>query len=60
MTPDQLTTQLMGATSAAIYTVIATFVILKIVQATIGLRVDGTSETRGLDLAEHEERGYTM
>ena len=56
----QLTTQLMAATSAAIYTVIATFVILKVVQLTIGIRVDGDSETRGLDLAEHEERGYIL
>jgi Amt family ammonium transporter len=57
---SQVVTQLKGAVSAAIYTMIATFVILKLVQLTIGLRVDGTSETRGLDLADHEERGYIL
>lgn len=56
----QVTTQVMGAASAAIYTVIATFVILKVIQLTIGLRVDGSSETKGLDLTEHEERGYIL
>ena len=56
----QVVTQLKGAVSAAIYTIIATYVILKAIQLTIGLRVDGTSESRGLDLAEHEERGYIL
>ncbi len=53
-------TQLSAAVSAALYTIVATFVILKIVQLTIGIRVDGNSETRGLDLSEHEERGYIL
>ena len=58
--PDQLLTQAMAAGSAAIYTIVATFVILKVIQLAIGLRVDGNSETRGLDLSEHEERGYIL
>lgn len=53
-----LTTQTIGAVSAAIYTIIATVVILKLVQAVVGLRVDVNQEIRGLDLSEHEERGY--
>ena len=56
----QVLTQLKGAVSAAIYAMIATYIILKLVQLTIGIRVDGTAETRGLDLAEHEERGYIL
>lgn len=56
----KVTTQLLAATSAAIYTIIVTFVILKILQLTIGIRVDGNAEVRGLDLAEHEERGYIL
>ena len=53
-------TQIVGASSAAIYTIIATIVILKLTQLLVGLRVDATTETRGLDLAEHEERGYIL
>ncbi len=56
----QVFTQLKGAIVAAIYTVIATYIVLKLVQVTIGLRVDGDAETRGLDLSEHEERGYIL
>ena len=56
----QVTTQLLGAATAAVYTIIATFIILKAIQMTIGIRVDGTAETRGLDLVEHEERGYIL
>lgn len=55
-----LVTQSMGAVTAAIYTVVATIVILKLVEALVGLRVDGETERRGLDLAEHEERGYIL
>lgn len=56
----KVTTQVMAAASAAVYTIVATFIILKVIQVTIGIRCDGTSETRGLDLAEHEERGYIL
>ncbi|MGB7342739.1 MAG: ammonium transporter [Pirellulaceae bacterium] len=57
---SQLKYQVMAAVSCAIYTVIATYVILKLIQLTIGIRVDGAAEDRGLDLAEHEERGYIL
>ncbi len=57
---SHLATQTIAAVSAAIYTVIATIIILKIVEILVGLRVDGDQETRGLDLAEHEERGYIL
>lgn len=57
---ESVWTQLVGASSAAIYTIIATIVILKLTQLLVGLRVDATTETRGLDLTEHEERGYIL
>ena len=34
------------------------FGLLKAIDAVIGLRVDGESESRGLDLSLHEESGY--
>jgi Amt family ammonium transporter len=39
---------------------IVTFVILKVIDAIVGLRVDLEAEVGGLDLAEHSEAGYTM
>jgi Amt family ammonium transporter len=35
-----------------------TFVILKVVNAMVGLRLDADEEQRGLDLSQHEERAY--
>jgi Amt family ammonium transporter len=54
----QLKTQLL----ASVYTILlsggATYVILKVLSLTIGLRVDISDERQGLDLAEHGESGY--
>jgi Amt family ammonium transporter len=41
-----------------VYAVVLTFVILKVLDMTMGLRVSQESETRGLDLSEHGEEGY--
>jgi len=46
--------------SFRIYTGIVTFVILKVLDLTIGLRVTEEEEAVGLDLAEHNERGYNL
>ena len=43
-----------------VYGAIVTFIILKVVDAVIGLRVDEEQETEGLDVALHGERGYTL
>ncbi len=40
------------------WTAIVTFVILKVVDAIVGLRVSEEEETDGLDLSQHEERAY--
>ena len=40
------------------WTAIASFIILKIVGAVTGLRVDEQTEIEGLDLSQHGERGY--
>jgi Amt family ammonium transporter len=39
---------------------IVTFIILKVIDVIVGLRVDAEAEVRGLDLAEHSEAGYTI
>ena len=42
----------------AVLSGVATFVILKLVNVTIGLRVDQEEETVGLDLSQHGESAY--
>ncbi len=53
-------TQFLAATITAVYSVVATVVILSFMKFFMQLRVDGDAEYRGLDLSEHEERGYIL
>ena len=55
---SQLTTQLLAALYTAVYTAIVSFIILKLIDATIGLRVNERGESEGLDIADHGETGY--
>lgn len=57
---QQLTVQLIGVVSVAVYCAVLTFVLLKVTQALVGLRVMPEIETEGLDLGEHDERGYNL
>jgi len=41
-----------------VWSALATAVIIKVVDATVGIRVDEEKEMVGLDLSDHEERGY--
>ncbi|MCA9229928.1 MAG: ammonium transporter [Planctomycetales bacterium] len=43
-----------------IFSIVATFVILKVLDAVMGLRVSEKSEVLGLDLSEHGEEGYIL
>ncbi len=56
----QLVVQATGVVSVLVYTAVVTFIILKVVDALIGLRVDDEHETQGLDLVLHDERGYDL
>ena len=58
--PGLFGVQAYGAFATIIYSVIVTFIILKGIDAVVGLRVDTEAEVRGLDLAEHSEAGYTI
>lgn len=55
----QLTVQAIGVGATIVYSVVLTFIVLKIIDATIGLRVSLDDETQGLDLTQHSEVGYT-
>ena len=56
--PTQVVTQAYGIVVTIIYCAVVTFVILKVIQATVGLRVDEATETVGLDIKLHGERAY--
>jgi Amt family ammonium transporter len=51
-------TQLAGVLSVGGFAFIATLVLGKLIDATIGLRVSPMEETVGLDLSQHGERAY--
>lgn len=57
---QQLGVQLTGVLATLVYTVVLTWVLLKLVGVLTPLRVSSEDETRGLDLSEHEERGYDL
>ncbi|MBI5675915.1 MAG: ammonium transporter [Nitrospirae bacterium] len=55
-----LMNQLISIGAAWVYSFLMTLIILKMLDATMGLRVDDQSEFVGLDHAQHGESGYTM
>ena len=56
----QVWIQAKGVGFTVIYTAVATLVILKAIQWTMGLRVTEEAESEGLDIALHNERGYNL
>jgi Amt family ammonium transporter len=56
----QFVTQFQGVAFTVVYTAIVTYVILKVIDMVMGLRVSDEEETVGLDLALHNERGYNL
>ena len=57
---SQVQVQIVGIAATFVYTGIATFILLKLVDKLLVLRVDEEDETSGLDLTEHNERGYDV
>ncbi|MFL2577925.1 MAG: ammonium transporter [Flavobacteriaceae bacterium] len=55
---DQLIAQLIGIGVVGAFCVLSSFIILFIVKATTGLRVDKEEEVNGLDLSEHGMEAY--
>ena len=52
--------QLVGIIATFAYTAIISYILLKLVDKLLVLRVDEEDEVRGLDLVEHDERGYDL
>jgi ammonium transporter, Amt family len=58
---DQLVVQAQGCLAAIALSVIATYIIVKVISAlTSGIRVSEEDETKGLDQASHGENGYSL
>ena len=57
---SQLKVQATGVVSVLVYTAVITYIVLKLVDLMVGLRVDAEQETYGLDLSQHDERGYVL
>ncbi len=56
--PGLLLTQMIAIIVTYVFVFIASIILLKIVDAIVGLRVDAEDEANGLDLAIHGENGY--
>ncbi|KXK67736.1 ammonia channel protein [Pseudomonas monteilii] len=56
----QVWIQAKGVIFTVVYTAIVTYVILKVLDVVMGLRASEEEESVGLDLAQHNERGYNL
>lgn len=57
---SQFMTQAIGVLAAVFYAIIVTFVLLKVLDLVMGLRVQDEEEVIGLDITQHEESAYTL
>ena len=57
--PGQVFIQAVGVGATWVFAFVGTFIILKVLDMVIGLRVEKEEEIIGLDLSEHSERAYT-
>jgi Amt family ammonium transporter len=57
---QQLVNQLIAVAATIAYAVVATFVIVKVVDAVLGIRVKAADEAAGLDLSVHGEVAYQV
>jgi Amt family ammonium transporter len=58
--PGQFTTQLLAVGVTLVYSFVISYILFKILDATMGLRVSPEDEIAGLDITEHQETGYSL
>jgi ammonium transporter, Amt family len=58
--PGQILNQAAGVAISVALASVATFVILKVIDVTIGVRASESDEVEGLDLSMHGEEGYSL
>jgi len=56
--PAQVWRQIIAIVVTYVFAGVVTFVLLKVIDATIGLRIKSTLEVQGMDINEHGEEGY--
>ncbi|UCC57272.1 MAG: ammonium transporter [Gammaproteobacteria bacterium] len=59
-TASQVGVQFVGVAATFVWCAVVTWIILKVIDAVIGLRVTGDEETQGLDIVLHDETGYNL
>lgn len=57
---SQVSVQITGIIATFAYTAVITYLLLKLIDNLLVLRIDEEDEIRGLDLVEHDERGYDL
>ncbi|WP_398284693.1 ammonium transporter [Spongiibacter pelagi] len=57
---DQLKVQVIGILATFAYTAVVSYILFKIVNMMVGLRVSAEEETQGLDITCHNEVGYDL
>ena len=58
--PGQLVTQAIGVGATLVYCFVGAFILLKVTDLVVGLRVADEEEFSGLDLSQHSERAYLL
>lgn len=57
--PSQVVTQVIAVGTTWIYAFVVTFILAKVIDATMGLRVKDEEEDVGLDISQHAEKAYS-
>ncbi len=57
---SQLGLQAVGVVATLVYSGVMTFILVKVVDGMIGIRVTAEEENTGLDITQHNERGFTL
>ncbi len=58
--PKQFFVQVEAVALVALYSFVVSFAVLKVLDATMGLRIHTDHETEGLDISQHGEAGYAL
>ncbi len=58
--PEQLWIQFVSVVATCLFSFAVSYILCKIIDKTMGLRVDDDEEEMGLDVAQHSEHGYQL
>ena len=58
--PGQFLIQVIAVVVTMVFSFVVSYILFKILDATMGLRVSAEDEVAGLDITEHQETGYSL